>query len=333
MMVATGLVAIDSTILATAVPSIVDDLGGFSQFPWLFSIYLLAQAITVPIYSKLADMVGRKPIMLVGIALFLLGSILCGFAWSMPALIQSSWLGMIFLVSFLVILANVLILLAIDRAKSLDRIENDQRRVFRWTKQCYVLSLLCFGLVVFSLLRYLQPESGTQLRVAAIQPGVDMAFGDPRTEFARLGVAIQPLVDRATEAGAQLIVLPEGVGSARTMPPDLPFTMANVPVIFGAQRGTGPTFQSAFGFDGTFHSVDKTRLVVFGEFVPGREYLPFIADAFSLPSGDMIPGPRGTEAMKLGGNVIGPVICFEGLFPDIAYRQAKNGAHTAAARA
>jgi EmrB/QacA subfamily drug resistance transporter len=87
MMVATGLVAIDSTILATAVPSIVDDLGGFSQFPWLFSIYLLAQAITVPVYSKLADMVGRKPIMLVGIALFLLGSILCGFAWSMPALI------------------------------------------------------------------------------------------------------------------------------------------------------------------------------------------------------------------------------------------------------
>jgi EmrB/QacA subfamily drug resistance transporter len=65
----------------------VDDLGGFSQFPWLFSIYLLAQGITVPIYSKLADMVGRKPIMLVGIALFLLGSILCGFAWSMPALI------------------------------------------------------------------------------------------------------------------------------------------------------------------------------------------------------------------------------------------------------
>ncbi len=49
MMVATGLVAIDSTILATAVPTIVDDLGGFSQFPWLFSVYLLAQAVTVPI--------------------------------------------------------------------------------------------------------------------------------------------------------------------------------------------------------------------------------------------------------------------------------------------
>jgi EmrB/QacA subfamily drug resistance transporter len=86
-MTSTALVAIDSTILATAVPSVVKDIGGFSAFPWLFSIYLLAQAVSVPIYSKLADMVGRKPIIIFGIALFLLGSILCGFAWSMPALI------------------------------------------------------------------------------------------------------------------------------------------------------------------------------------------------------------------------------------------------------
>lgn len=86
-MVSNGLIAIDSTILATAVPSIVNDLGGFSQFPWLFSVYLLAQAVTVPVYSKLADMVGRKPIILFGIGVFLLGSVLCGLAWSMPALI------------------------------------------------------------------------------------------------------------------------------------------------------------------------------------------------------------------------------------------------------
>jgi len=87
LMLSTGLVAIDSTILATAVPSIVDDLGGFAQFPWLFSIYLLSQAVAVPLYAKLSDMVGRKPIILIGIGLFLAGSILCGFAWSMPALI------------------------------------------------------------------------------------------------------------------------------------------------------------------------------------------------------------------------------------------------------
>jgi EmrB/QacA subfamily drug resistance transporter len=87
LMLSTGLVALDSTVIATAVPSIVRELGGFAQFPWLFSVYLLAQAVCVPIYGKLADVYGRKPLMLLGIGLFLAGSILCGAAWSMPALI------------------------------------------------------------------------------------------------------------------------------------------------------------------------------------------------------------------------------------------------------
>src|ERR1700750_2487099 len=86
LMLSTGLVAIDSTIIATAVPSVVRDLGGFAQFPWLFSVYLLAQAVSVPIYGKLSAPFRRRPIMLFGIGLFLLGSMLCGFAWSMPAL-------------------------------------------------------------------------------------------------------------------------------------------------------------------------------------------------------------------------------------------------------
>lgn len=87
LMLTTFLVAIEATVLSTAVPSIVADLGDFTLFPWLFSVYLLAQAVTVPVYAKLADTVGRKPIILIGIGLFLLGSILCAFAWSMPALI------------------------------------------------------------------------------------------------------------------------------------------------------------------------------------------------------------------------------------------------------
>jgi len=86
-MLSTGLVAIDSTVLATAVPSIVGELGGFHQFPWLFSAYLLGQAVTTPIYAKLSDVFGRKPILLLGIALFLLGSVLCAVAWNMLALI------------------------------------------------------------------------------------------------------------------------------------------------------------------------------------------------------------------------------------------------------
>ncbi|UYM03867.1 MDR family MFS transporter [Solicola gregarius] len=89
VMISMGLIAIDTTIIATAVPAIVRDVGGFSQFPWLFSIFLLAQAVSVPIYGKLADMVGRKPVMLIGIAVFVLGSLLCGAAWSMPVLIAS----------------------------------------------------------------------------------------------------------------------------------------------------------------------------------------------------------------------------------------------------
>ena len=87
VMLSIGLVAIDATILATAVPSVVEDLGGFTSFPWLFSIYLLAQAVSVPIYGKVADLYGRKPVMLLGIGLFVIGSLLCAIAWSMPALI------------------------------------------------------------------------------------------------------------------------------------------------------------------------------------------------------------------------------------------------------
>jgi EmrB/QacA subfamily drug resistance transporter len=87
LMLATGLAAIDSTVVATAVPQIVADLGGFSLFPWIFSIYLLTQAVTVPIYGRLSDVFGRKPVLLFGVAGFVVASILCGFAWSMVALI------------------------------------------------------------------------------------------------------------------------------------------------------------------------------------------------------------------------------------------------------
>ncbi|MFC4128587.1 MDR family MFS transporter [Nocardia rhizosphaerae] len=87
LMLATALVALDSTILATAVLAITDSLGDFALFPWLFTSYLLAQAVTVPIYGALADTFGRKPVMLFGVVVFALGSLLCGLAPSMLALI------------------------------------------------------------------------------------------------------------------------------------------------------------------------------------------------------------------------------------------------------
>ena len=87
LMLAMALAAMDSTIVATAIPQIVGDLGGFSLFSWLFSIYLLIQTITIPIYGKLADLYGRKPILIAGIAVFLIGSAACGAAWDMRSLI------------------------------------------------------------------------------------------------------------------------------------------------------------------------------------------------------------------------------------------------------
>ena len=87
LMITMMLAAMDNTIVATAIPQIVGDLGGFSLFSWLFSIYLLVQTVTIPIYGKLADIYGRKPILIFGIIIFLLGSAACAAAWNMHSLI------------------------------------------------------------------------------------------------------------------------------------------------------------------------------------------------------------------------------------------------------
>lgn len=86
-MLGMALVALEGTIVATAVPQIVGDLGGFSVFSWLFSGYLLAVTVTLPVYGKLSDTFGRKPVLLAGTALFLAGALLCASAWNMAALI------------------------------------------------------------------------------------------------------------------------------------------------------------------------------------------------------------------------------------------------------
>lgn len=81
------LAAIDVTIISTAIPHIVGDLGGFSMFSWVFSIYLLTQTVTIPIYGKLSDLFGRKPILLFGMIIFLLGSLTSALSWNMLSLI------------------------------------------------------------------------------------------------------------------------------------------------------------------------------------------------------------------------------------------------------
>jgi len=86
-MVGMFMAAVESTIVATALPTIVADLGGFHLFSWVFAVYLLGQAVTIPIYGRLADLHGRKRVFVAGTLLFLLGSALCGFARNMVTLI------------------------------------------------------------------------------------------------------------------------------------------------------------------------------------------------------------------------------------------------------
>ncbi|HUY50462.1 MAG TPA: MFS transporter [Streptosporangiaceae bacterium] len=87
LMTAMALAAMDNTIVSTAIPQVVRDLGGFSLFSWVFSGYLLTQTVTIPLQGRLADQWGRKPVLIGGTIIFLAGSVLCASSWSMVALI------------------------------------------------------------------------------------------------------------------------------------------------------------------------------------------------------------------------------------------------------
>jgi MFS family permease len=82
-MMAIVLTATEGSIVATAMPTIVADLGGFHLFSWAFAVFLLTQAVSIPIYGRLADLYGRKPVFFAGTSLFLVASLLCGFASGM----------------------------------------------------------------------------------------------------------------------------------------------------------------------------------------------------------------------------------------------------------
>lgn len=83
----TFMTAIEGTIVSTAMPTIVSDLNGLEIMNWVVSIFLLMTAVSTPLYGKLADSFGRKPVFLFGIAIFVIGSSLCGLAQNMVELI------------------------------------------------------------------------------------------------------------------------------------------------------------------------------------------------------------------------------------------------------
>jgi EmrB/QacA subfamily drug resistance transporter len=81
------ITAMESTVVSTAMPTVIGDLHGIQLYPWVFSAYLLTSTTTVPIYGKLADLFGRRRVFLFATILFLIGSMLSGAAHSMPQLI------------------------------------------------------------------------------------------------------------------------------------------------------------------------------------------------------------------------------------------------------
>ncbi len=87
LMLTMFLAAMDIAVVSTVIPKIVEDIGGFKKFSWVFSIYLLTQTATIPLYGKLADLYGRKRVLLIGIAIFLLGSGCSAFSWNITSLI------------------------------------------------------------------------------------------------------------------------------------------------------------------------------------------------------------------------------------------------------
>jgi EmrB/QacA subfamily drug resistance transporter len=102
------LSALDQTVVGTALPRIVTDLSGNELYVWVVTVYLLAATVTGPIYGKLSDQFGRRPMMMIGVSLFLFGSLLCGLSqemWQLIAFrgIQGLGAGAIFPISLAVV--------------------------------------------------------------------------------------------------------------------------------------------------------------------------------------------------------------------------------------
>jgi len=87
VMASMAMVAIEATIVSTVMPQIASELGGLHLYSWVFASFLLAQTAMTVVFGKLSDLYGRKRVMFAGIAIFLLGSLLAGFSWSMPAMV------------------------------------------------------------------------------------------------------------------------------------------------------------------------------------------------------------------------------------------------------
>ena len=247
--------------------------------------------------------------------------------YSWTPVVQSAHVGGIYLVSAWVVFTNVLIATEFDpRAMFSDRLTANER----WNVRR--LAIIWLSPVVISLIFFALPAQTVNKKFVVVQPGVDLAFGDPARQDYDVSIKINAALAEAKKSPVDLVVMPEGVGGhIPSLPPSVPFMVNdNLPMLFGGKLGTDKIYQTAFAWDGRWQIEKKTRLVIFGEFVPFRSAMPFLSSSFSLPSGDISASDEGVHSLEINHMTVGPILCFEGLFPDITYKQLLNGSQVLA---
>lgn len=234
-----------------------------------------------------------------------------------PMAVQHAAWGTIFLVSATVVLLNMLIASVVwpDKKRELA-----PREAF-----AYIAVLIL--VVASSIVRFNSPQDG-QVRVYTVaQTGVDQAFSNPETKQQRVQTSVDVIMAFAASQRSETVVFPEGIGDPSPgIPPLSPIrTTPDRSVIFGGNRVEGDdTYQTAYAYDGEWSFANKTRLVIFGEYVPFRDQLSFLK-GFDLPSGDLTPA-KELKTLDVDGVKTGALLCFEGMFPDLAERHSRNGA-------
>ncbi|MCW5937668.1 MAG: apolipoprotein N-acyltransferase [Fimbriimonadaceae bacterium] len=238
-----------------------------------------------------------------------------------PQFVQHAAYGTVILVSAWVAIPNVVLAMFVwpETGPEGEKLPPGQT-TFR-------MGLVFLGLMLVSMARFGQRQPTTTKVVTIGQTGVDMAFSDRETRPQRIAEAGRLIASRAIAQAPDLLIYPEGFADAGpTMPPLNPLgRRPPVPVLFAGIRPRGGKFYStAFGYDGEWRAMDKTRLVVFGEYVPGRGIFPFL-DAFNLAPVDLSPGST-IAPFEVNGIKLGPLICFEGVFTEVVEAHSRNGA-------
>ncbi|MBS1707373.1 MAG: apolipoprotein N-acyltransferase [Armatimonadetes bacterium] len=235
-----------------------------------------------------------------------------------PWLVQHAAFGGVFLVSAWVVIVNLAVVHALFPDK------NGQKAMS--ARQASSLALVFVAALLAGMLRLTNMPETKKLVVTLGQPGVDMAFTKGVERWQKLGTAARTTMATAQANGSQLVVFPEGFGEETSG--DTPVSGVGarppVPTILGSHRRAGDKiFQTAWLYDQTWKQADKTRLVVFGEYVPFRDS-PLLAN-FNLPTADISPGEKIVTS-EVAGTKVGTLVCFEGVFPDLSEAHARNGA-------